>query len=214
MRTSLTQSEIQEKGLILSEYNLKGIESEERVLSDVLKFYPLATIEHIFELEENYHYQYSIIYLVKNADLHITIKFDKYRKKYFVGRQFPTFVNITHNTIQQAAQNLAARYLSEPNQMGVLSSKKIQDWIEYYTSIFEALQVENDKNKKKIEDFLDSIKDLPVTWYRGNKSGSLVKNGIEWSFTIEETYVSTSIKLHYTVDSSLETFLALSDNKL
>ena len=94
-----------------------------------------------------------------------------------------------------------------------MTTKKIQSWVEYYTNLYNALRIENDKNYDRIQQFLTSIEGLNVVWTNNKKSGLVVRNGIEYSFQIGELYVSERIKLHYGVGSTLENFLALSENK-
>ena len=139
----------------------------------------------------------------------ITIRFSSQDKKYhFYCEDIKELKNITYDT-----QVSVKKTLVEPQQVGVLTTKKIQNWVDYYTNLYDALRVVNDFNYDRIQVFLKSIEGLNVVWSHDKKSGSVLKNGIEYTFQISELYVSERIKLHYNVNSTLENFLALSENK-
>ena len=100
-----------------------------------------------------------------------------------------------------------------PKTIGKLTTKKVQQWIDYINQCFDLIKAENNKNTSELDAFLESIKDQEVHWLNDKKtSGEIFKNGIKFSFRIEEGYISKYIEVHYKVDRNIENFLKLADN--
>jgi hypothetical protein len=140
--------------------------------------------------------------------LDLRISYSNFKKKYSIHwKGMFDFKNCSNDTRQQLKKQLI-----EPKQIGVLTKKKIQEWADYYYNLYQLLAVEDAKNADKKDQFLKSIEGLPVKWHNNNTQGYIEKNGIEFSFTIGETYISTQVKL-VAFCSTLEAFKQLSDNK-
>ena len=100
-----------------------------------------------------------------------------------------------------------------PNRIGVLSTKKIQDWIIYHENIYNKVKAISDENTAKIDDFLKSIEPLPFTYRDGKLRGEIVKNNIRFSYYISDGCISKSLELISTT-ATIKNFLKLSDNSI
>ena len=100
-----------------------------------------------------------------------------------------------------------------PNRIGVLSTKKIQDWILYHRNIYNAVKQLSESNTAKIDDFLKSIEPLPFNYSNGKFRGEIVKNNIKFSYRISEGCIYKSLELIST-PATIKNFLKLSDNSI
>jgi len=100
-----------------------------------------------------------------------------------------------------------------PNNFGVITLKSVQKWITYREMQYNERSIIDKANKEKKDLFLKSLEGQEITWTKRNESGSIIKNGIEFGFTLYDTHVSTRIELNYKVDNSIESFIKLADNK-
>jgi hypothetical protein len=191
------------------DYIMDQIKEVKKQVQEVEKFYPCYPLFACSHYDGKYHYEHSTINL-KHPSLNITIKYDSYRKKWYLN--CPTLSelkNVTHGTMSEAK-----RSLTEPNNIGVLTDKKILQWVNYYESIFDKVITVDLTNYDKKQTFLKSLEGLPVQWQEKDKKGWIKKNGIEYTFSIEATCISENIKIHTSgMNENLSTFLKLSDNK-
>ena len=106
----------------------------------------------------------------------------------------------------------------EPRNVGVLNAKKVSEWINCLTDKFIYLQALSAERSKNITDFLAKAATVPnmIIKQRENNPphGRAIKNGIEYSFEIDDRsgYISQKIELHYSIKANIETFAALSEN--
>jgi len=174
---------------------------------EVNKFYP-AKIMVCVDDSEGLHFNYAEVRL-EHPDIVITIRYDEYRKKYEVGANIEShFKNVTWDTVLGIK-----RSLHKPNQIGVLSAKKITEWVNYYEAIYsQAFRIDQQNGNEK-ERFLLSLKGLPVKWNADKKGGTIIKNGITFTFSIGATYVTKKMEINYNVPDTIESFKLISDNK-
>lgn len=206
---NLTHAEFKALNLnIGNEYHRERINAAIKQVEEFNTFIPCELVFKLSEGDNDLYFEYTEIKIID--PLNFVISFDSYRKKYTIYLRSinEDFKNITHYTIQEAQKNLI-----EPKQIGVLTTKKVNDWLNYYRELYAALKVINEQNSDKVKQFLKSIEGQPVRWFNNNKSGEIVKNGLVFKFKIEETYISTSIEVHYKTGSDLNDFLKLADNK-
>lgn len=190
-----------------AEHKEKYITEATEKCAEISKFFPCYPRFKI--CEDNGDFEFLTLDILLLSNVLIVVHFHTHPKKYsFYCEEIKGLKNITYDT-----QVSVKKTLVEPQQVGVLTTKKIQNWVDYYTNLCDALRVVNDFNYNRIQEFLKSIEDLNVVWSHDKKSGYVVRNGIEFSFQIGELYVSERIKLHYGVGSTLENFLGLSENK-
>ena len=71
----------------------------------------------------------------------------------------------------------------------------------------------DDENADQVQSFLNSIKDEKVEW-RNEKhtSGQIRKNGLVFSFTIEQAYVNVNFEFNWGVNRDFKTFQKLAFN--
>jgi hypothetical protein len=194
--------------LNLSDYQSKGLTETIKLSEQVNQFYPCEVVLNFSEYDNKEHYEHADIKMIYK-DIAFYIRYWEHRKKYTIYEDtLRTFKNVDIYTIKSIREKI-----KEPQQIGVLSLKKLVNWFEYHIAIIEEASKLNDINGSEKNAFLESIKGLPVKWWNNNKQGEIIQNGIKFSFNIGETYISKKIEVHYSVNNELENFLKLSNNK-
>ncbi len=197
----------------LSDYTLKEIDEQKVLCSEINKIFPCELFFTIEEHEQQNYYQYNKIYL-KHPGIDISISYNKRTKKYSIDLvlKFKDYRNISNNDITNIYQVLISE---KPKEIGVLTSKKVQEWVNYYLKANQLISEENSKNKEIIDNFRKSLEtlNLPIQFTNNKKSGYYVKGGLRYSFNI---FNNGFIEEKITVEASnkLENFLKMSDNKL
>jgi hypothetical protein len=194
--------------LELSDYNQKSLTEVINTSKKVSQFYPSQVILNFQEEDGKEYYQYAEIKMnYKGYDFYI--KYWEQKKKFII---YEDFTRRLKNVDRYALASIKEK-IQEPQQIGVLSEKKILNWFEYHLAVIqEAVKIDIEKGSEK-DAFLKSIEGLPVKWWNNGKSGEIIQNGVKFSFTISETYISKKIEIYYSVPNDLESFLKLSDNK-
>jgi hypothetical protein len=188
----------------VNEYGKKEIENAIKLAEKVNDFYPAKAMFNVSEYEGKTYYEHPVVVLV-----HPTLKLEvsMYKKKFSIScPSLNDFKNVSWHQRENVENQL-----NKPNQIGVLTDKKILAWVNYYEAFCYGMADVNNEGDKAHSEFLKSIEGLEVQ--RNGKSGTIVKNGIEFNFTLEAGYVSTNIQLHYKASATIETFLKLSNNK-
>jgi hypothetical protein len=91
-----------------------------------------------------------------------------------------------------------------PNMVGTLTDKKLDAWVDWLESRLNAYYEEKARRDLEVGDFLERISEQikkGVDFHSENidkKQGSIVKNGLEFSWRIDKGIVSTKIEVHYT----------------
>lgn len=194
--------------LTLSDYQSKNLTEIIKVSEQVNQFYPCEVVLHFSEYDNSEHYEHADIKMTYEGYI-FYIKYWDYTKKFVIYEDtLRTFENVDNYAIKRIKEDI-----KQPQNIGVLNLKKLVSWFEYHISIIEKARELNDINGNEKNAFLESIKHLPVKWWNNNKQGEIVQNGIKFSFSIGETYISKKIEIHYSVNNELENFLKLSNNK-
>lgn len=173
---------------------------------EVANFYPCEVVLLFNYYDNKEHFEHSIVQL-KNDLCVISISKDWRGKKYHIGTN-----DYVANNLNSYQKNDIIKSFEAPNNIGVLSTKKIQQWIDYINQYVTEIRNKDKENSDKIALFLESIKDEPVKWYSENKRGAITKNGLRYEFKIEDGYIDEKISLEY-FGGNLELFKQLSDNK-
>lgn len=193
----------------LSEYKIKEIQANENLAAEVSKFHPARAVYTVNE--ENgikYLSDWNPV-LLDHPTLRLEIGKRRQGSKVYYSVIFrERYENLQHHEIQRLLENL-----KEPNSIGVLNAKKIQDWIKYYEDRHRILSEANNANANEIEKFIRSLDGLPVQWYDNKKKGEIIKNGIVFKFEIGTSYIFQKFEVHYSVNANLTNFLRLADNK-
>lgn len=207
---SLTLKQFQASGLLekQNDYQKERIKADIARAEEISKFHPCEIVFNVSEHEGTKYFEHTNLKLAHDK-LEFNIRFDDYRKKYHI--YCPSITNLKNVTSYTMSDE--KKKLTEPNQIGVLTTKKIMDWIKYYEQLYANLEAIDNKNNNQEAEFLASLKGHNVKFYNNGKSGEIIKNGIKFSFKIEPTYISQTIEVHYECKSNLDTFLKLADNK-
>lgn len=195
--------------LNLSDYQNKGLTETIKLSEQVNQFYPCEVVLNFSEYENKEHYEHADIRMMyKNVVFYI--KYWEHKKKYII---YTEDLRKQFKNVDSYAINKIKSQLDEPQQIGVLSVKKLINWFEYHIAIIEEATKINDINGNYKEIFLKSIEGQKIQWFNNGKSGEIIKNGVKFSFTIGETYINTKTEIYYQVPNTIEAFLKIADNK-
>lgn len=188
----------------LNPENINYYPSAVKLCAEVSEFYPAEVLITISLHDGKYYLGHCYVHL---KDTTVYVSYYSHKKRY-------SFVDYTeYPTISRYEQTETIKHIKEPNYVGKLSTKKITEWVNYYNECNKVLKAKDDELNNNVQTFLDSIKDENVQWWNNKNSGEIVKNGIVFSFNIENGWISKKIEVHYSVSSDLDTFKKLSDNK-
>ena len=192
--------------ITLNDYQKSRILAAQNLRTDVAKFYPC---ELSFTVQDDRHLDLVDVILQHEHQDTFTIEVS-YRDKFYAltSNDYSKFKNISNYDRRKIRDDVEA-----PNRVGVLSTKKIQDWIVYHESIYNKVKAISDEKSAKIDDFLESIEPLPFTYRDGKLRGEIVKNNIKFSYYISEGCISKNLELISTT-ATIKNFLKLSDNSI
>lgn len=179
------------------------------VLKEVLPYAPDAEIVYWLSESENgsLHFEDAFTCLFRN-NLQFLIRKSSYPQSYDITPVYTIPPYMDRDNLYRIK-----RQFSRPNNIGVLSQKKIDDWVTYGTNYCRMMGIENERNGKIIADFLSEIRCQPdVQWGKDNQSGYIYRNGIEFKFSIKNTKIHQEISCLIPY-GDLETFFQLADNK-
>lgn len=208
----IEEDQFQELALKLSEYQTDEIKKDRHLCKEVSNFYPARVVYYVSQSQsnpKNFHFERSEVLL--NHALEIRVTFYTHPKKYF-GIYAPLdFIQ----PVSRSDKSAAERQLTEPQKIGVLTRKKIDQWVKYFEDLRELLIKKQAENLEMQNDFKTSLLPHAVRWSNDNETaGYIEKNGIGFKFRIEESNIQTTIYLCNSINSDLSTFLKLSNNKL
>lgn len=203
MIKKLNETEFYALNLTLNDYQKNRIEGTKLLQKDVEKFYPC---ELSFSVQDDRYFDMPEVVL-KHDTLRIEVS---HRDKVYIitSGDYSKFKNLSNWDRRKIKDDVEA-----PNKIGVLSTKKIQDWIIYHENIYNKVKAISDENTAKIDDFLKSIEPLPFTYRDGKLRGEIVKNNIRFSYYISDGCISKSLELISTT-ATIKNFLKLSDNSI
>jgi len=190
-----------------NEYHLKRLLELKKFVSVVKMFHPCTCECTVDEGEDDkYSFEYGNVYLTNDICKIIINQYNN-KSNYNISLD-ERFDNLTNYDIQNIKENF-----TEQKKIGVLSTKKINDWVEYKQKVYLACKEKNEEKTNVVSSFLKSIEKENVNWYYNKTQGEIIKNGIVFKFKIETGYVSTKIEIDYHVNDTLENFKKLADNK-
>ena len=173
-------------------------------------YYPAEIIVTLVEEEGGkFVYQKTDVILVHPTQRIVVWKHDRDKKYHIECTTTPKLPRTNYYDIKCAKEGLTV-----PNQIGVFSAKKFLDWVNYLEDVYMRVKETSDRRVQDEIDFRKSLELLPdIKWhYKGNKQGTVVRNGIQFEFCIADTHISRKIEVHYNTSNTVETFLKLSDN--
>jgi len=190
-----------------NKFQSKRLSEVKETIKLIEQFVTCEVIHIVSGTKENPDYEYTDI-ILQAIPFVISIRYWDYTKKFVINQDFRALKNIDSSTI-----DLISEKLKKPKNISVLSTKKINAWVDYYNEIYiEALKI-NNVNLAKINEFKASLIGKEVNWSFDGKSGTITNNSIVFEFTIEPSYIRKKISIYYKVANTLENFEALSNNQ-
>lgn len=142
----------------------------------------------------------------------VAVNFSRYDRKYdfYLRDKLPYVSNYTYDKIKEG--------IKAPQQVGVLTEKKIADWINFLTAVQSEAKKISEERVKDINKFLAKMAEMGAEVrkeYNDGYSGELVKNGLEFRFEVgnDDGYISKRITLYYQTGNTEDVFLKLADNQ-
>lgn len=137
--------------------------------------------------------------------LHKIYKEDRYR----IVADLEHFKNMDRNDIERIA-----KLYDKPCNIGKFTSKKVNDWINYYTSIYNQVAKEDAERVQKMTDFLKSIETETIRWEDAmHTKGQIIRNGLCFSFHIDKGFIFTNITLYSHGANDYQKFCLMADNQ-
>jgi hypothetical protein len=203
MIKKINEKEFNALNITLNDYQKSRIEGTKLLKKDVEQFYPC---ELYFSVDDGRYFDMPQVILKHDT---LTIDISHRDKVYSItSGDYSNFKHMSNYDRRKIRDEVEA-----PNKIGVLSTKKIQDWIIYHECIYNKVKQISDENTVKIDDFLKSIEPLPFTYRDGKNRGEIVKNNIKFSYYICDGCISKSLELISTT-ATIKNFLKLSDNSI
>jgi hypothetical protein len=207
MRKKLSQAEFDTCGIVIeNEYTLKGIESMKSFVKEVNEFHPCEIEYEVSSFEGRLYYEHVLAKLKSKLD-NLYIQPKGYDKKYHVVH-YVNYPNVQNHEIRSVRESIEA-----PKNIGVLTAKKIKNWVTYQENLHEDIMKVSLQNGSEVADFLKSIEGMDVQFWHNEKSGDIRKGGLLFRFEIDKGYVSKKILLDIDESASLDVFLKLADNQ-
>lgn len=201
------QQTFEELAVHVSDNEIRQIESEQRFLQEIQQIIPEAEINYEIRVDEDTGYKYLHNTKVNFKRNNIVFKAYRWQKQF---RFAPELSHLAY--INNYSQGEAKRSLVEPNQIGVLTAKKVERWIDYYTQFYTALVGINNENKRKIDEFRAYLNTFPDVCWCDHSRGYIERNGLRYDFRIENTRYQGEVKLS-SQSYDLADFEKLSDNQ-
>ena len=167
----------------------------------------LAT-DYIFKLQEleNDPKHYQVIL----TNYPIVINGLNYQKRYSI------FYRSNNKYVTYEDEKRIREDIGVPQNIGKMNAKKLTTWIKFVIKVEKELVILSKKRIEKAELFIANFREIGGVVRDNNSNllcGSVVKNGIELSFTIEKNgYISQKLELYFQVNANIENLLKLSSN--
>jgi hypothetical protein len=189
----------------IHEYAIERIDQAVKDAAAISQYFPCHAMLWVTQEGNKFFFDHTMCFL--DTDLQLSIEKQSRDGKYSIYvRDLHNFKNISHYSKDNISKSFP-----QPKHIGVLTTKKIQDWVNYWRLYVAELKIADDQNKANIQAFKESMVDLPVEWNNPNQTGGRIyKGGFMFSFTISEGSINTSIDLQCPRD--LQTFKLISLN--
>ena len=196
----LTEKEFNDLGLELNPYHQSVINYAKKLSNEVSKFYP-SEVRYILTGDDIFVFNHCEVILTHDLDFRVQLIKDKYQ---IYCQSLWEFRNVLSVSKQDEIENS----VEKPKKIGVLTTKKIQDWVNYYERVYYLMNIEKELSENKVEQFRNKLSNVPdVEWNMDKKSGYIVRNGLKYSFWIQsDGYIQEKIEVHYKTNSNFEEF--------
>lgn len=222
MRKTVTYTEFQKLNVVNvkdNKYTAERVAEAVKFTEEVSKIWPAELRLTVDQWEneeiEKYSYEHFEVKLITHdANFEFSISYSNREKKYSIFTSATDRVPyMSYESIRWIKEREKERILPEPNRIGVLNAKKIQQWIDYHTSVLVVVLEESAKRAEKVHNFKLSITtNLSaaglIDWADKDGNQGRAKNGknLEYSWSISnEGYIDEKIK--YAGPNNLDAFL-------
>ena len=129
--------------------------------------------------------------------------------KYKIVPDMEHFTNVNRYDIERITNQY-----EKPCNIGTFTAKKVNDWINYYTLIYNQVAEEEAENAQKVADFLKSIENESIRWEaKDHSKGTITRNGLCFTFYIENGHLSYDLSLSYCGTTDYNKFRLMADNQ-
>lgn len=181
------------------DYDKGQIKAAEKFNDEISAYYPCETLINVEDGHGYSKVSYSSTFLVHR--LKIQVRYNAQHKRYNFMLHHREMKNITYRDEANAKKELV-----EPNSIGKLTTKKIEQWVAYYEALHLLLTAENEANLNVVDGFMKKLESLPVQWRGNNKQKGFLKiKDLEMEIDISENHYATRIK--YVGENNLASFL-------
>lgn len=183
------------------------IRDAQTLLDEVQPFIPDAALQYrIYHDEANYvnSLESLRICFVRNAILFSISKQTYPKTSYRISCCSDDGLQHTDNY----SRTKAHKGLIEPQRIGKLSKRKVEEWVEYQTHYYRNLVRIDEENDRQIRAHIARLERIPdVLWSKDRRFGTIERHGLSYSFQIRETEVAENIRLScfgHSLDEFLE----------
>ena len=200
-----------------NEFNVKGLFTDEAekakkalfpVMQEIRKYIPGAEYGYrVIGGEYPEFYGVQIEFTQNGIRFHLNkiLKENKYK----IAPDMGHFKNVNRYDIERVTKQY-----EKPCNIGTFTAKKVNDWINYYTPIYNQVAKEDAENGQKVADFLKSIENEPVRWQTQTHSkGTITRNGLCYTFYIEEGHISHELTFSCYGTTDYNKFRLMADNQ-
>mgnify|MGYP000032604656 CR=1 FL=1 len=186
------------------------VRQESELLKALREFVPEAELCYRISYDENgcENYCHSVCTCFRRDGILFFVRKQTYPKtNYLISFDWSNLKYADNGSYHKAFQ-----HFDRPNHIGVLSRRKIDDRVNYFTEGYRNMERIDRENEPTIGSFRKRLEALPEIIWSSNNKGSIERNGLIYSFEIHPTYYYEQVRL----DSRLQTlddFLVLSDNQ-
>ena len=188
--------------------NMEAVEPQKAamrpLLDEVRRFIPDAAYNYRMDDETRFHDIQ--IRFVRNG---INLQIYKFNKHYCIGSDLSAFEHVETRYGWPAAEN----GYKTPNNMSVMSARKVAERIEYEIAKYRYFEQLNTAHKQQIDEFLKAAEGEPIRW-RYKNVGLIERNGVVLNFDFSTGAIHTHIEIANPYSVSVEVFKKLADSRL
>ena len=166
------------------------------LMQEIRKYIPQAEYGyHVVDGEYPAFYGLRIEFTCNGIRFHVSKIYKE--NKYKIAADMEHFKNVNRYDIERVTKQY-----EKPCNIGTFTAKKVNDWINYYTSIYN-----------QVAEFLKDIENETIRWEKQDHSkGTITRNGLRFTFYIEEGHLSYELSLNYRGTADYNTFRLIADN--
>ena len=177
------------------------------LMQEIRKYIPQAEYGyHVVDGEYPAFYGLRIEFTCNDIRFHVSKIYKE--NKYKIAADMEHFKNVNRYDIERVTKQY-----EKPCNIGTFTAKKVNDWINYYTSIYNQVAEEDTENTQKVAEFLKDIENETIRWEKQDHSkGTITRNGLRFTFYIEKGHLSYELSLNYRGTADYNTFRLIADN--